>query len=68
MNTEVVRVSEALDYDDIKTLQRAGEIIRNGGLVVFPTETVYGLGADGTSSEASKKYTQLRADRQTIRL
>lgn len=55
MNTEVVRVSEALDYDDIKTLQRAGEIIRNGGLVVFPTETVYGLGADGTSSEASKK-------------
>ena len=27
-------------------LARAGEIIRNGGLVAFPTETVYGLGAN----------------------
>jgi len=27
-------------------IQRAAEIIRNGGLVAFPTETVYGLGAD----------------------
>ncbi|MBQ1260694.1 MAG: threonylcarbamoyl-AMP synthase, partial [Clostridia bacterium] len=27
----------------------------NGGLVVFPTETVYGLGADATSSEAARK-------------
>lgn len=32
----------------------AGEIIRNGGLVAFPTETVYGLGADATNSEAVK--------------
>ncbi len=31
------------------------EIIRNGGLVAFPTETVYGLGADGTNNSAVKK-------------
>jgi L-threonylcarbamoyladenylate synthase len=31
------------------------EIIRNGGLVAFPTETVYGLGGDATNPEASKK-------------
>ena len=29
-----------------------GRIIREGGLVVFPTETVYGLGANGLDSEA----------------
>ncbi|MFA7636972.1 MAG: L-threonylcarbamoyladenylate synthase, partial [Monoglobales bacterium] len=31
-----------------------GKLIRQGGLVVFPTETVYGLGADGLSSDAVK--------------
>ncbi len=34
---------------------RAAELIRSGGLVVFPTETVYGLGGDATDPEASKK-------------
>ena len=33
----------------------AGEMIKTGGLVVFPTETVYGLGADGLSADAVKK-------------
>lgn len=36
-------------------LLSAGEIIKNGGLVVFPTETVYGLGADGLNETAVKK-------------
>ena len=33
-------------------IRKAGEIIRSGGLVAFPTETVYGLGADALNSEA----------------
>jgi L-threonylcarbamoyladenylate synthase len=33
-------------------LDRAAELIRAGGLVAFPTETVYGLGADATSGQA----------------
>lgn len=33
-------------------LERAGEIIRSGGLVAFPTETVYGLGANALDAEA----------------
>jgi L-threonylcarbamoyladenylate synthase len=33
-------------------LRRAVEILRAGGLVAFPTETVYGLGADASSAEA----------------
>jgi L-threonylcarbamoyladenylate synthase len=35
-----------------KEVRRAAEILRRGGLVAFPTETVYGLGADASSAEA----------------
>jgi L-threonylcarbamoyladenylate synthase len=37
---------------DAKTLARAGALLRQGRLVAFPTETVYGLGADATNGEA----------------
>ena len=38
-----------------ETVQRAAEILRAGGLVAFPTETVYGLGADAKNPNALKK-------------
>lgn len=41
--------------DDPDAIRTAGEIIRKGGLVAFPTETVYGLGADALNRDASKK-------------
>ena len=34
------------------TLTRAADVLRDGGLVAFPTETVYGLGADARNDEA----------------
>jgi L-threonylcarbamoyladenylate synthase len=37
---------------DAAAIAEAGRIIRDGGLVAFPTETVYGLGADATNGEA----------------
>jgi L-threonylcarbamoyladenylate synthase len=37
---------------DAAGIARAAAILRRGGLVAFPTETVYGLGADATSAEA----------------
>jgi len=37
---------------DIKKVRMAAGIIRDGGLVAFPTETVYGLGADALNSKA----------------
>ena len=40
---------------DMQVIQRAGEIIKQGGLVAFPTETVYGLGANALDEEAAKK-------------
>ena len=42
-------------FFDEKSLDKASEIIKNGGTVVFPTETVYGLGANAFSETAVKK-------------
>ncbi len=42
-------------YPNIIVLKEAAEIIRDGGLVAFPTETVYGLGADGFNEDALEK-------------
>jgi L-threonylcarbamoyladenylate synthase len=38
-----------------ENIQYAAQVIRQGGLVAFPTETVYGLGADGLSAQAVAK-------------
>lgn len=53
MDTKVIRMDE--QHIDMAGIREAGEIIRNGGLVAFPTETVYGLGGDALNSESSRK-------------
>ncbi len=50
MKTQVFTISDPQLSAD--ALRAAGHIIRLGGLVVFPTETVYGLGGDGTNPQA----------------
>ena len=45
----------SLFNDTIENIRAAADIIRDGGLVAFPTETVYGLGADAQNSEAVGK-------------
>ena len=45
MNTKVINIS-GMDAAEDVGLQEAGQIIKSGGLVAFPTETVYGLGGD----------------------
>lgn len=52
MNTEMVKVDE--DYYRNKVFALGG-IIRHGGLVAFPTETVYGLGGNALDGEAAKR-------------
>ena len=41
--------------NDYSKLSIASEIIKNGGIVLFPTETVYGIGANGLDENAVKK-------------
>ena len=51
MNTELL---------DASRLDRAAEILRAGGLVALPTETVYGLGANGLDEEAVKRIFEVK--------
>ena len=43
------------DNEDEEKIERAAKVIKDGGTVAFPTETVYGLGADALNTEAVKK-------------
>lgn len=53
MDTKVIKLDKnKLDY---KVIKEAGKALREGKLVVFPTETVYGLGANALDEEAVKK-------------
>ena len=51
METKIFDIT-ALDEKGMADLREAAEILRKGGLVAFPTETVYGLGADALNTDA----------------
>ena len=53
METILVKIDE--ESPDLDAIARAGEIIKKGGLVAFPTETVYGLGGDALNPDSSRK-------------
>lgn len=50
-------IIKKVDENNIEELviEEAGAILKAGGLVAFPTETVYGLGANALDEEAAKK-------------
>lgn len=53
METIVSRMKHTTE--DEKAILQAGNIIKQGGLVAFPTETVYGLGGDALNPDSSRK-------------
>lgn len=53
MQTEHIKITDVKLQD--AELQKAAAILQRGGLVVFPTETVYGLGGNGLDAEAAQK-------------
>ena len=66
--TEIIKIDESLieegNIDSLKelpALQRAAELLKEGEVVAFPTETVYGLGADATNPEAIKRFIRPKA-------
>jgi L-threonylcarbamoyladenylate synthase len=54
MITERIYIEDKEHPDEV-LLKRAAQILKDGGLVAFPTETVYGLGANALKEEAAKK-------------
>ncbi|MCM1065072.1 MAG: L-threonylcarbamoyladenylate synthase [Eubacterium sp.] len=58
MDTKIVKIQsreEPFSEEEEEALRQAGQVIRAGGLVAFPTETVYGLGGDALDRESSRK-------------
>ena len=57
MNTKVLKVSDEGNFtgEELESLKEAAEILKHGGLVAFPTETVYGLGANALDEKAARK-------------
>lgn len=53
MKTQIIKIDE--NNPDSLALKKAGDIIKRGGLVAFPTETVYGLGGDALNPDSSRK-------------
>lgn len=58
LNTIQLKIAEPAD--DLEGIKQAGQILRNGGLVAFATETVYGLGANALDPEAVSRIYQAK--------
>lgn len=58
MKTEIIKLDP--QYPDLKQIARCAKIIRKGGLVVFPTETVYGIAADFSNPKAMKRLREVK--------
>ena len=62
MTTKIIHIDEknAKTPDELEKLREAAAILAEGGLVVFPTETVYGLGANALDFSAVKKIYEVK--------
>ncbi len=58
MKTRIIRVSPVIIEND--KMDEIAKILRNGGIIVYPTETFYGLGANVFSEEAVQKVYRLK--------
>lgn len=58
MDTKIIKIDPT--SPEPQMIKAAARIIRKGGLVVFPTETVYGLGANAMNTEAVAKIFQVK--------
>jgi L-threonylcarbamoyladenylate synthase len=61
-------MAEIIKSTDKKAVQEAVRIFMSGGVVVYPTETSYGLGADATSNKAVKKVIALKKRAKTKKI
>lgn len=53
METKIIKIDKNQINEEV--IKEAGALLREGKLVAFPTETVYGLGADALQEEAAKR-------------
>jgi L-threonylcarbamoyladenylate synthase len=53
-------MSQFLSNCSVDTLAKAAQLLKEGSLVAFPTETVYGLGADATNAQAIARIYEVK--------
>ncbi len=60
------RQGQQVDYQD--DLHRALEVLRRGGIILYPTDTIWGIGCDATNAEAVARIYELkrRADSKSM--
>ena len=49
----------------IEEIQKASEILQNGGIILYPTDTVWGIGCDATNEVAVAKIFALKKRAET---
>lgn len=55
---ELIRIYE--ENPNSKDIKKVVDILRNGGLIIYPTDTVYGLGCDITNTSALERIAQIK--------
>jgi L-threonylcarbamoyladenylate synthase len=58
---KIIKIKEKSTTEVVK---EAVDVLKQGGLIVFPTETLYGIGADATNQEAIKRLLEYKARRE----
>ncbi len=58
MKTEIIKVHP--EFPDMEDISRCARIIRQGGLIIFPTETVYGIAANFSSPEGMTRLREVK--------
>ncbi|MDP8213794.1 MAG: L-threonylcarbamoyladenylate synthase [Candidatus Euphemobacter frigidus] len=69
MRTQIIKLNAPGWRSEV--LAEAARVVRGGGVIVFPTDTVYGLGGDGNRREVVERIYEIkkrRADKPLIRL
>lgn len=54
---------EILEANNPKVIEKAVAVLKEDGILIYPTETVYGLGVDATNPEAVKKLFEYKGGR-----
>ena len=59
-----LNLKQATDAELTRLIDQAIAVIKNGGLVIYPTETTYGIGANPHSTPAIDKLLQYKSRRK----
>ncbi|MBU1147615.1 MAG: threonylcarbamoyl-AMP synthase, partial [Candidatus Omnitrophica bacterium] len=58
MNPKILKVNP--DFPELQVIEEGATLLKNGGLVVFPTETVYGIGANLLDKKAIDRLYRIK--------